>query len=96
MELPDELPSDIDYDWYVREANAILDDIGVGSTVPWGSVKGRTGTVLAHLPTQKTLHKVDIATGVAACDYRPKSMRMSWVEKSTGMRVCKACERAGL
>ena len=29
MELPDALPHDIDYDWYVREAESLLCDIGV-------------------------------------------------------------------
>jgi hypothetical protein len=28
MELPETLPDDIDYDWYVREANALLADLG--------------------------------------------------------------------
>jgi hypothetical protein len=28
MTLPDQLPDDIDYDWYVREAESILSDIG--------------------------------------------------------------------
>ena len=28
MELPDTLPSDVDYDWYVREAESMLVDIG--------------------------------------------------------------------
>lgn len=28
MDLPDELPDDIDYDWYIREAQSILRDIG--------------------------------------------------------------------
>lgn len=31
MELPDSLPKDIDYDWYVREAYSILKSIGVQS-----------------------------------------------------------------
>ncbi len=31
MELPDTLPSDIDYDFYIREANSILADIGVSA-----------------------------------------------------------------
>ena len=30
MTLPAEVPSDVDYDWYVREANDILKDIGHG------------------------------------------------------------------
>lgn len=29
MELPDEFPTDVDYDWYLNEANRILKDIGV-------------------------------------------------------------------
>lgn len=28
MELPDTFPDDVDYDWYVREANGLLKDIG--------------------------------------------------------------------
>lgn len=28
MDLPDELPSDVDYDWYIKECNDILMDIG--------------------------------------------------------------------
>ena len=28
MDLPDEFPSDVDYDWYIREAYSILADIG--------------------------------------------------------------------
>lgn len=29
MTLPDSLPSDIDYAWYIREAHSILEDVGV-------------------------------------------------------------------
>jgi hypothetical protein len=29
MELPDTLPSDIDYEWYVNEAKSMLADMGV-------------------------------------------------------------------
>lgn len=32
MSLPETLPDDIDYDWYVREANSIIDDIGASLT----------------------------------------------------------------
>lgn len=28
MDLPEHFPSDVDYDWYIREANSILADIG--------------------------------------------------------------------
>ena len=29
MRLPDELPDDIDYQWYIREANDMLMDVGL-------------------------------------------------------------------
>ena len=29
MELPDEFPNDVNYDWYVKECNELLMDIGV-------------------------------------------------------------------
>ena len=29
MQLPETLPSDVDYDWYINEANSLLADIGV-------------------------------------------------------------------
>ena len=28
MELPEQFPADVDFDWYIREAHSILDDIG--------------------------------------------------------------------
>ena len=33
MELPDELPDDIDYDWYCREAYSIMHDIGAKASI---------------------------------------------------------------
>lgn len=29
MEMPDDVPGDVDYDWYIREARSILADVGV-------------------------------------------------------------------
>ena len=34
MELPDVLPTDIDYDWYIAETYKILEEIGYGSPAP--------------------------------------------------------------
>lgn len=31
MDLPEEFPTDVDYDWYEKEANKILAEIGYGS-----------------------------------------------------------------
>jgi len=37
MELPDTFPEDVDYDWYIREAESILDDIGYRCARPSSS-----------------------------------------------------------
>ena len=29
MNMPDELPTDIDYGWYIRETNSMLEELGV-------------------------------------------------------------------
>lgn len=78
MELPDEFPDDVDYDWYVREATAMLQDLGVRVLDP--SLVGRTGFVVARLPDQKTYHMVRLPHGAAACGKAPASIRESWVE----------------
>jgi hypothetical protein len=33
MELPDEVPADVDHDWYVREALSILSDVGAAGAL---------------------------------------------------------------
>lgn len=96
MVLPDELPGNIDYERYEREAYAILDDMGVD--VPDPTLVGRSGFVLGHRDDQKTVHTVDAATGVALCGADRKSRRDSWVEvEDVGeeMRGCAKCRRAG-
>src|SRR5690606_36076614 len=73
MELPDELPRNIDYELYEREAYAILDDMGVEVLDP--TLRGRKGLVLARLEEQKTIHTVDSSTGLALCGLKRKSRR---------------------
>lgn len=94
MELPDELPDDIDYAWYIREAYAVLED--VGATVGDPSLAGRTGTMLARLPDQKNLHIVTLPAGVALCGKARESLRDEWVEYReipAGHRLCAKCKR---
>ena len=80
MELPDELPDNIDYERYEREAYAILHDIGVPVDDP--AHVGRTGTIFGRLPDQKTHHTVNAGTGVALCGTRKKSLREPWIENT--------------
>lgn len=95
MELPDELPDDIDYELYEREAYARLDDMGVQVADP--VLRGRKGFVLGHRDDQKTVHTIDAATGVALCGAVRKSRRELWVEVphvADDMRSCAKCRKA--
>lgn len=87
MTLPDSLPADIDYDWYIREAYAILQDVGEPVLDP--ALRGRTGKIKALLPGQKTVHVVTLPSGVALCGRKPKGLRETWIE-SDG-QVCNKC-----
>lgn len=93
MELPDSLPNDIDYEFYCREAYAILDDLGVDFDD--NQYAGRTGLMLARRPDQKTIHHVRLPKGVALCGHKPKSRREPWVEyqaQPENMRLCSKCK----
>lgn len=96
MRLPAELPDDIDYDVYIREAYARLDDMGVDVIDP--TLRGRKGLVLGHREDQKTVHTINAATGRAICGAERKSRRDLWTEVKSvepGMRACTQCRKAG-
>lgn len=96
MELTDRVPADLDFDYYIREAYAILQDLGVEVIDP--KLRGRTGRIMARLPDAKNVHYVDAATGVALCGKTRDSIRDSWVEYDEvpdGHRVCSKCRKAG-
>lgn len=96
MTLPDdyEVPEDIDYDWYVREAWARIQDAGVYVKDP--ALAGRSGTIIGRLADQKTYHIVDAATGVALCGRDRKSIRDEWLEVKQlahGQKICTKCQK---
>jgi hypothetical protein len=96
LEMPDEFPDDIDYDWYEREAVAILEDFGFSVEDP--KFEGRTGTFTGLLGDQKTFHTVKLPSGVAVCGKKPKSIRETWKETKTiptGYRLCSKCVKGG-
>lgn len=97
MELPDTLPDDIDHDHYIREAYAILQDVGI--TVVDPKLKGRTGRFFGRLPDAKGYHIVQAETGIAICGKTRDSIRDSWVEVQAvpdGARLCGKCKKAEL
>lgn len=97
MELPDEFPHDIDYDWYIREAYGMLRDIGYPDhALPTMPYSDRKGEGLGHMPGQKNIHTIDLATGVAVCGARLKGRHDRWVEYSRmpqGHRECPKCRK---
>jgi hypothetical protein len=95
MELQPAVPSDIDYDYYIRESYAILQDLGVSVDDP--KLRGRNGRMYARLPDAKGIHVIDVATGVAICGKTRESIRDSWVEYKgmpDGHRLCGKCKKA--
>jgi hypothetical protein len=91
MNLPDDFPDDIDYDWYVREAYARLDDIGLRTKNPKLENFGYRTLVL---PGQKTAHVVDMATRTALCGKAEKNPREPWQDLASvdhDTRMCKTC-----
>lgn len=96
MTLPDfnECPEDLDRAWYVREAYAILQDVGYGAVDP--SLRGRTGMFMGRLPKAKGLHWVNAETGIAVCGKERESIREAWEEHDympLGHRLCSKCRK---
>ena len=91
MELPDTLPSDIDYEWYIKESYSILQEVGF--TVIDPTFTGRTGEIRASLSGQKSVHIVNVVTGRTRCSRTSPSLRKSWVETTIG-RPCRKCEKS--
>jgi hypothetical protein len=94
MTLLPYVPADVDYDYYVREAYAILEELGVPTVDP--RLRGRTGRIFARLPDAKNIHIVDARTGVAICGKARDSIRDSWVEYlkvPDGHRLCGKCKK---
>lgn len=97
MRLPEELPDDIDYEWYEREGYAILHECGLD--VPDPSLRGRTGTYFGHKEAQKTFHHIAASTGTAICGAERDSRRDPWVEYKKlpdGARYCSKCRKMEL
>jgi hypothetical protein len=95
MELQTALPADLDYDFYVREAYAILQSLGVVTIDP--RLRGRSGRFYGQLPDTKGIHIVRAETGIAICGKERDSVRDTWREFRTqpeGMRLCPRCKKA--
>lgn len=93
LDLPDGIPEDIDYEWYIREAYARLEDVGLNVRNP--RLSGRSGYMIANLPKQKTVHLIDNRTLVALCGREQPDQRTAWIEHEgvpDDFRTCKKCQ----
>lgn len=89
MDLPDDFPDDLDYAWYIREAYARLDDVGVQVIDPDAPM--RHGYVHATQPGLKTVHVLDLSKNASLCGRRQKDIREPWDEIEHDGKVCKQC-----
>lgn len=97
MTLPDELPGDIDYLFYEREAYAILHECGVKVVDP--TTIGQRGKFFGSKGDQKTVHVIDASTGIAVCGAERPSFRDLWVKHQAapeGRNFCAKCRKQEL
>lgn len=99
MDLPDETPSDIDYDWYVRNAHEMLKRLGVHGVErepkAFGLIKG-VKPKWGRKDGQQTWHLIDMMTKDALCEARLQSCHDDWVyseEMPTEGRICGKCKK---
>lgn len=99
MDLPDATPTDIDFDWYVREAYDMLAKLGVQGVEREKKAFGLSDTSKprwGRKDGQQTWHLIDMATKDAMCEARLKDRHDDWIYSETiptDGRVCGKCKK---
>ena len=99
MDLPDATPTDIDFDWYVREAYDMLAKLGVQGVEREKQAFGLSDTSKprwGRKDGQQTWHLIDMATKDAMCEARLKDRHDDWIYSETiptDGRVCGKCKK---
>lgn len=99
MDLPDATPTDIDFDWYVREAYDMLAKLGVQGVEREKQAFGLSDTSKprwGRKDGQQTWHLIDMATKDAMCEARLKDRHDDWIYSETmptAERVCGKCKK---
>jgi hypothetical protein len=96
MELPEDFPHDVDFEWYERDAFAMLQDLGIEVRDP--AHAGRSGFIYAKMEKTKSVHVLDLDTSMSICGKRPPSLREPWQEFGTdfptnGLKLCSHCKK---
>lgn len=97
MELPEEFPDDVSYDWYVRETYSILNDMAAAADRSKDKAfQGRSGQTYGRKPDQKNIHIINLRRGVALCGAELLGIHDKWVEYNgvpDGHRFCAKCRK---
>lgn len=97
LDLPDRLPDDIDYNWYIRETYHQLKLIGVDAGKPvLDGVEYTFGFVRVKAPTTKSIHWLDKLDHQTLCGYQMKNVHDLWNEYEVmpdGYRMCSKCRK---
>lgn len=93
MELPDDKPADIDYDWYVRETYQMLRDLGANPDRDDDALVSSDGIYWRKEAGQKTAHLVEGSTNEALCGKKLKSIHDQWLDPDIGDRGCAKCKK---
>ena len=95
MNLPDEFPTDVDYDWYVREAHSMLNVLGVKNVNKERRAFGLSDKKeyrWGRKEDQVTYHSIDMTTKEAVCEVRLKDRHDEWVyDADEGSKYCGKC-----
>ena len=90
MNLLSKIPRDLDYEWYIREAEHMLNLLGV----EYSFAAGRTPsgeTYMASPPDRKTIHYIDTGLNATLCGLELKDRHSVWEEPYPNGRICKTC-----
>lgn len=99
MDLPDEMPDDINFNWYVREAYEMLKRLGVTNVERDKKAFGlsdKKAFKWARKEGQATYHLIDMTTKQACCEARLKGHHDEWdyVEHlPQNGRICGKCKK---
>lgn len=90
MNLLSKIPRDLDYEWYIREAEHMLNLLGVEYSFAAGHTPSGE-TYMASPPDRKTIHYIDTGLNAALCGLELKDRHSIWEEPYPNGRICKTC-----
>lgn len=90
MQMPDEFPDDVDFNWYINEANSILNKLQFPI---FNKIKSDKRVVKGVFPGQSTAHFVKTSNSVALCGKTLDNFHNQWDLElgESAKRICSKC-----